>query len=152
MKEKSVIINIFSIALSIILIDQIFKYKVHHVGGLYICNYGISFGLPLKISFFWLILGILFLFFIKYHKNILRILYTNTTIKYAAGLLIGGILSNIIDRLYLTCIIDYIFPFWKVLPVFNVADIAIFIGAILLFLNIYSKGTKKCGQVVSNNG
>lgn len=136
-------INIILIASSITIIDQIFKYKVHQYGGLYICNYGISLGLPLNISFYWLIIAILLFFLIKYHKHIFKICTFNFVTGIATGLLIGGILSNAIDRLHFKCVIDYIFPIWQILPVFNIADIAIFIGAALIFFNTHSNNIKK---------
>jgi signal peptidase II len=48
-----------------------------------------------------------------------------------AGLLLGGALGNIIDRIHDSGVTDFIkFPHW---PQFNVADIAITIGVLSLF-------------------
>ncbi|HAG10558.1 MAG TPA: signal peptidase II [Desulfotomaculum sp.] len=56
-------------------------------------------------------------------------------IRIGMGLIIGGALSNLIDRLQLGLVIDYLdFRVW---PVFNLADTAIFIGACLLFKEIW---------------
>ena len=59
----------------------------------------------------------------------------NRLIKIGMGLVIGGALSNLIDRLQFGLVIDYLdFRIW---PVFNLADTAIFIGACLLFKEIW---------------
>jgi len=59
----------------------------------------------------------------------------NRLIKIGMGLIIGGALSNLIDRLQFGLVIDYLdFRIW---PVFNLADTAIFIGACLLFKEIW---------------
>lgn len=52
----------------------------------------------------------------------------------AVGLLTGGALGNLIDRVRLDAVTDFIDPpFW---PAFNVADIAITLGAIALVLSV----------------
>jgi signal peptidase II len=52
----------------------------------------------------------------------------------AVGLLTGGALGNLIDRIRLDAVTDFIDPpFW---PAFNVADIAITLGAITLVLSV----------------
>jgi signal peptidase II len=48
------------------------------------------------------------------------------------GLLIGGAAGNLIDRIRLGAVTDFIkFPHW---PAFNVADIAVTVGVIVLVL------------------
>ncbi|MDB6178924.1 signal peptidase II [Paracoccus sp. Z330] len=57
--------------------------------------------------------------------------------RIAAGLLIGGALGNVIDRIYYGAVADFLnmsLPFWQNPYSFNVADIAIFAGAIGLVL------------------
>jgi len=54
--------------------------------------------------------------------------------KISLGLLWGGLLGNFFDRLWDGNVVDFLdFRFW---PVFNVADITICIGAVLLFIEI----------------
>ncbi|WP_376876584.1 signal peptidase II [Albirhodobacter sp. R86504] len=57
--------------------------------------------------------------------------------QVAAGLLIGGALGNVIDRIWYGAVADFInmsLPSWSNPYSFNVADITIFVGAIGLVL------------------
>jgi signal peptidase II len=50
--------------------------------------------------------------------------------KLALGLVLGGTVGNLIDRIYLGYVVDFInFDFW---PTFNIADSAIVIGTVIL--------------------
>ena len=53
------------------------------------------------------------------------------------GVIIGGVIGNLIDRIFYSGVIDYIgFIFGSYyFPVFNIADICIVLGAGLLFLD-----------------
>ncbi len=54
--------------------------------------------------------------------------------KISLGLLWGGLLGNFFDRLWDGNVVDFLnFRFW---PVFNVADITICVGAVVLFVEI----------------
>lgn len=57
--------------------------------------------------------------------------------QISAGLLIGGALANVVDRLYYGAVADFLnmsLPGWRNPYSFNVADIAIFAGALGLVL------------------
>lgn len=66
-------------------------------------------------------------------------------VQVSAGLLIGGALGNVIDRLAYGAVADFInmsLPFWANPYSFNVADIAIFAGAAGLVLFVGEDGGK----------
>ncbi|MBO8159422.1 signal peptidase II [Thermosyntropha sp.] len=53
-------------------------------------------------------------------------------IKYALGLIAGGALGNLVDRIFYKSVIDFISVGWW--PVFNIADIGIVVGSIVIFI------------------
>ena len=63
---------------------------------------------------------------------------TNTRNNVAFGLVLGGLAGNLIDRLFLGYVRDFLdfMIFGYDFPVFNVADIGIVIGVILLIIAI----------------
>ena len=65
-------------------------------------------------------------------------------VHLSAGILIGGALGNVIDRVIYGAVADFLnmsLPFWDNPYSFNVADIAIFAGAAGLFLFTGEKKT-----------
>lgn len=130
MKTKKV----FSISIASLLIllslDQFSKYIIRREGGFYICNKGIAFGIDLPEKMIWtLSLLIIFSFIILLFRKTLR------KNPFLLALILAGALSNLIDRLYFSCVIDFIdLKFW---PVFNLADVYITVSVIiLLYLNL----------------
>jgi len=100
-------------------------------------NRGAAFGIlknqvPLFI-FISLFAIILIYFNLKKSRN-----KENIVFNISLALILGGALGNLIDRLFLGYVIDFLdFRIW---PVFNVADSAITIGAILLGYSILKSG------------
>ncbi|MBI5389896.1 signal peptidase II [Candidatus Woesearchaeota archaeon] len=107
----------------------------------YVENTGISFGL-LKGSQTWVILfsvivvGIIFF----YHKQLLE---EKDPLYLPAALILGGTIGNLIDRIMLGHVIDFLD--FKVWPVFNVADSAICVGTVWLILLLWKKDEKEGG-------
>ena len=105
----------------------------------YIQNFGVSFGLfsgTFNYSFF-VIIGLLVVFFIIY----LMIKSNKNIEKLAYFFIIIGALGNIIDRAINSYVVDFIalhydFFYW---PAFNLADIYITIGIIMLVIGIFIK-------------
>jgi signal peptidase II len=64
---------------------------------------------------------------------------TQGLIACGLALIVGGALGNMIDRLRLGHVIDFIYPHWGVhyFPAFNAADSAITVGAGLLLLDAW---------------
>ena len=62
----------------------------------------------------------------------------NATVAAGAGLLVGGSLGNLLDRLAHGEVTDFIDPArW---PAFNVADCGITVGAVLIVLGLIADG------------
>ena len=103
----------------------------------YIQNFGVSFGLFAgSIPYYLLIIiGLLIVILIIY----LMYLSKNTLEKSAYFIIIIGALSNILDRLFNTFVVDFILLryesfYW---PAFNLADIYITIGIIVLIMTFF---------------
>jgi len=128
----------------IIFIDQLTKFlligaHIRIIEGFFLLNYvtntGAGFGILkgstwLLIFFSIFVIGLIIFYLDKVPKT-----------KYytiAMGLILGGTIGNLIDRIFRGHVVDFIdLTFW---PVFNIADSAITIGAIMLiFSNIRKK-------------
>lgn len=71
---------------------------------------------------------------------------SSTLVKVALGLVLGGALGNLIDRIRLGAVVDFIdvgvnSVRW---PSFNIADLAITVGVVTLIISCLRPG-KKCG-------
>jgi signal peptidase II len=141
----------FSIALLIVIIDQLTKVWIRsnlalgqsllEVGFFRLTrvhNTGAAFGLfpgqlfPLTVVALVGIAVILaYAIFIYRHSPFLN----NKLDKLALGLILGGIVGNLIDRLRLGYVTDFInFNLW---PAFNIADSAVTIGVILFAYSLF---------------
>lgn len=64
---------------------------------------------------------------------------------WALGLVAGGAVGNLIDRIYFGVVTDFVL--WryqdKEWPVFNVADVALVIGVMLMFVDIYYESKRE---------
>ncbi len=71
---------------------------------------------------------------------------THRIYALAVGLVIGGAIGNVIDRLRIGAVVDFldfILPLYGRWPAFNVADSAIFVGvAILAFASLFGYETE----------
>ena len=118
----------------------------------YVRNYGAAFSFLAdhdgwqKYFFILLAIGIslMLAYFMKKNR-------ANQTLQNAAyALIIGGALANMVDRAYNGFVVDFFDFYWDIYhyPVFNVADIAICIGAVLLALDAFKgdKNKQKSGQ------
>jgi signal peptidase II len=66
-------------------------------------------------------------------------------IKVAMGLLMGGAIGNLIDRIRFDKVVDFLLFYWRdyYFPNFNVADIAVTVGVGLFVLHMMLTGEKK---------
>jgi signal peptidase II len=100
----------------------------------FVKNTGASFSILQNQNSLLLFIGILTLGLLFYKID--YILKDKSIIAWA--LIIGGILSNLIDRIYLGYVVDFInFHWW---PVFNIADSALTIGVIILIIKDFLFG------------
>lgn len=132
--NKTILLSL--VVASIILIDQLTKYWMSaYTGEIFFLswheNYGISFGIELPanlavvltISF---ILLLLYLFFSSHRYPFV----------YYLGLILslGGGMSNLVDRFNFGFVRDFISI--SILPIFNLADVSIVIGVILIIIGV----------------
>jgi len=110
----------------LVLIDQVFKFSFSAIS---LCNKNIAWSIPVAPGVFYFIW--LIIFFLLIYNFLKSQSYFE---KIASALILSGAASNIIDRVWRGCVIDFIDL--KVWPVFNLADIYITIGILFLFLNI----------------
>lgn len=122
-----------------------FFYLVH------IGNKGAAWGMFSEYSGILTLLSFVVLLFIYYFRKHLEL--QRGTVQIAFGLLIGGILGNLIDRIRVGHVIDfidihlpftlpYILPYGR-WPAFNIADSAIVIGMLFYLLLSLSDTQKK---------
>lgn len=137
---KSIKTIFFSLAAFVLLIslDQFSKYIIRQRGGFYICNPNIAFGIEIRPILFWIFWGIIIMVvFWRLKKEASCGNEWAGTLHITALLLIlAGALSNMIDRIALGCVTDFIdlktyLPVDMAWPVFNLADMFIVIGAVL---------------------
>ena len=102
----------------------------------------------------WLLIVISIIFILV--MLVANYLFKGKTILYtiAMGLILGGAICNLFDRIIYGYVRDFISLDFMNFPIFNVADIAITVGVILLccfFLFQNNKTSKKQTQNVGNN-
>lgn len=68
----------------------------------------------------------------------------------ALGMVAGGAMGNLIDRIRLGRVIDFLD--FKVWPVFNLADTAIVVGAVILILDVWLADRKALRKVEQGAG
>ncbi|NQT06544.1 MAG: signal peptidase II [Candidatus Omnitrophica bacterium] len=138
--------RLLTISLSVLFCDQIAKLfiqrvipsgsslavikNIFHLTLVY--NKGAAFGIFKSQTFLFTVLGIACAIFAFLYLP--RIKREPGITRYAFALILGGILGNLIDRLRFGYVIDFLdFRVW---PVFNIADSAITIGALLICIQI----------------
>ena len=136
-----------SLSIFIVLIDQFTKYLMFYNKKLFINkdfllfkldfvkNYGAAFnifsGSRVLLSLISIFFSILLIYLI-FRKNTL-----NSFDLYSYSFILGGTIGNGIDRIYKGFVVDFINLNIINFPVFNIADISINIGFIILMYNIF---------------
>ena len=143
-------IFVFSTALFIVLLDQLTKYLIKQNFQLntsipiiknilhltYITNTGSAFGLFKSLNPIFVLFSIIVIIAIFYYTG-KKIKNNERLLQFAVGLLLGGTIGNLIDRLLYGAVIDFIdFRIW---PVFNIADSAVTISVVFLIILLWKK-------------
>jgi len=124
--------------------DQFSKYLIRQTGGFYVCNPNLAFSIKIPLILFvlfwaFIIVYLSFLIFnfqFSIFKKFLIYKFSNLQI-FGLLLILSGAVSNMIDRLRIGCVLDFIdLKFW---PVFNFADCFIVVGAILILAPLLKK-------------
>ena len=99
-------------------------------------NPGAAFGmLAHKRLFFILVtLVILIIMFYLYFK----VGRANKVLAIALGLVVGGAIGNLIDRVITGTVTDFID--FRVFPIFNIADMAIVVGMVIIAFQVIIRG------------
>ena len=140
-------IYFLSLSIFIVLIDQFTKYLMFYNKKLFINkdfllfkldfvkNYGAAFNIFSGNTVFLSLISIFFsilLIYLIFRKNTL-----NSLDLYSYSFILGGTIGNGIDRIYKGFVVDFINLNIINFPVFNIADISINIGFIILLYNIF---------------
>lgn len=146
--------KVFFIAFILLILDQLLKIVIKTNFTLntrvtvipnfffitYVENGGAAWSMFEGQTLLLLLISLLFLIFLgsclKKDKRITKI----NILSY--GLIIGGILGNMIDRVLYKKVIDFlsIKIFGYYFPIFNIADIAIVVGTILFIIDVFREG------------
>ena len=101
----------------------------------YIINRGAAFGmLEDQRIFFLVVVAVLLAVYWYFHKHIQE---GPNYLKLGASLLISGALGNAYDRYTMHGVVDF-FDF-RIWPIFNVADISICVGVVLVSYYVFTK-------------
>ncbi len=103
----------------------------------YVKNYGVAFGWFPDWRLPPILMALVMVLIIGYYSFQLPLRERMT--RWSLALLVGGALGNLYDRVLYGFVVDFFaFHFWGFdFPVFNVADVAIDVGVVLLFVDIF---------------
>lgn len=144
---------ILILAMAVVVIDQWSKYYVqtHMSLGMsiplipsvfhltYILNPGAAFGILENQRTFFVIVGLLMIGAVVYLYP--RIPANMRLLRIGTGLMMGGAVGNVIDRIQTGHVVDF-FDF-RIWPIFNIADIAIVVGVSCIIYTLLFIAEKK---------
>ncbi len=102
-------------------------------------NSGIAFGMLAGINVGWLLIAVSVIAVSIVAFYLIRTPSHHKLLLWSLALVAGGIAGNMIDRIRMGRVIDFILAYYKSYewPVFNIADTAITIGAALLAIELF---------------
>jgi signal peptidase II len=119
----------------------------------YVRNKGAAFGIladnAVRIPFFITVSIVAMLGILWYIR---RIRDDQKLAVFSLSLVFAGAFGNLIDRIRLGEVIDFLDVFWQRYhwPAFNVADSAITVGVTLLFIDMWREDRKKSAETSAN--
>ena len=137
--------DIFKVTILVFVLDQLIKYYINRFmeqntgitvipnffSILYVRNSGAAFSILENNTILLIVISVVFLIildrYIKKEKS-----FTKLSI-ISLGMIMGGILGNLMDRIIYHSVIDYL-SFGN-FPIFNLADVCICIGVTLLIIS-----------------
>jgi signal peptidase II len=147
MNKKNIII--LSTSLIIVFLDQLTKFLIKQNFQLnqslpiiknifhltYVTNTGSAFGLFKGFNIIFILISIIVVIIILYYLK--KIKNNEKFLQFSVGLLLGGTIGNLIDRLSYGYVTDFIdFRIW---PVFNVADSAVTLSVMAIIILLWEK-------------
>ena len=124
---KMIVVNTMTLYQSIPVIENIFSFT-------YIHNYGAAWGMLSDHRWVFILVTavaiIVMPIFLYKYRNL------HFMFGFSLSLIIGGAIGNMIDRIFLGYVVDFLEATFIDFPVFNVADICVVCGAILMFIYI----------------
>lgn len=150
MKKKLVIFSLIVLAIDLFtkyFIFSSFSYaeKYHVIGSFFtifpIKNTGAAFSIFDNNNIFLIVISILIMVYLVY--SLRKANDSNFTIL-SYSLLFGGLLGNLFDRITFSYVRDFLsFKFFNYeFAIFNIADVAIVVGVIMLIFANYKEGRK----------
>jgi len=146
---KNKYFTIFSIAIIVVLVDQITKFlikinfelnqtlpiikSIFHLT--YIQNTGAGFGILKSQTLILIFISLIVIGVILYYINSIK--EKEKLLQILVGFVLGGTIGNLIDRISYGFVIDFLdFQIW---PIFNFADSFVTIGVIWLIVYLWEK-------------
>ena len=147
--------NIYSYAVLVLIIDQVIKVIVSNhlteskelqvikniISICYTHNTGAAFSILQNQKYLLILLALIALVIIDRYITNLKEASKLEQVSYS--LIIGGIIGNLLDRIFYSSVIDYILLKFIDFPIFNLADSCIVIGVIILIVLTVIDSIKK---------
>ena len=143
-------IFMFLTALIIIILDQLTKFLIRKnfmIGEstpiinnvlhfTYVTNTGSAFGLLKNLNWFFVFFSVIVIIIVFCYLR-KKIPEKERFLQFAVGLLLGGTIGNLIDRILFRAVTDFIdFRIW---PVFNIADSAVTVSVAIFVILLWKK-------------
>ena len=105
----------------------------------HIRNYGAAWSIFIGQRLFFIVISFISLILMGY---MFKKLWHNWGYALGLALLIGGTLGNLIDRIFLGYVIDMVSLDFINFPIFNVADAALTVGVVVIFIVMLKEDIK----------